>query len=88
LPSWIRLDLTLLEESDIPNVTVAVMPKTQPHVDRFDKVVKLVTGAGLLVHQERFWQALSKTINPSFQHRNSDAAYKCPRGISDCDSII
>ena len=51
------LDLTLLEKSDVPNVAVAVqvMPKTQPHVDRFDEVFKLVTDAGL-VHQERFWQ--------------------------------
>ena len=56
------LDLTLLEESDVPNVTVAVMPKTQKvsmatmetrlHVERFDEVFKLATDAGLVVHQE------------------------------------
>jgi len=56
------LDLTLLEESDVPNITVAVMPKTHKvsmvtmetrlHVERFDEVFKVATDAGLVVHQE------------------------------------
>ena len=56
------LDLTLLEENDVPNITVAVMPKTKKvsmvtmetrlHVERFDEVLKLATDAGLAVHQE------------------------------------
>ena len=92
------LDLTLLEESDVPNVTVAVMPKTQKvsmvtmetrlHVDRFDEVFKLVTDAGLVVHQEMKRailarsESLTKTTNPS-QHRTSDAAYNAQREMND-----
>ncbi|KAH9481534.1 Exosome complex component RRP41 [Psilocybe cubensis] len=56
------LDLTLLEENDVPNVTIAVMPKTQKvslvtmetrlHVDRFEEVFRLATEAGLVLHEE------------------------------------
>jgi exosome complex component RRP41 len=56
------LDLTLLEETDVPNVTVAVMPKRQKvsmvtmetrlHVERFEEVFKLASDAGLVVYQE------------------------------------
>jgi len=75
------LDLTLLEETDVPNVTVAVLPKTQRvsmvtmetrlHVERFDEVFKLSTEAGLVVHQEMKRailarsESLTKTTNPS-----------------------
>ena len=92
------LDLTLLEESDVPNVTVAVMPKTQKvsmvtmetrlHVDRFDEIFKLVTDAGLVVHEEMKRAilarsvALTKTTNPS-QYRTSDAAYNAQGEMND-----
>ena len=92
------LDLTLLEESDVPNVTVAVMPKTQKvsmvtmetrlHVDRFDEIFKLVTDAGLVVHEEMKRAilarsvALTKTTNPS-QYRTSDAAYNVQGEMND-----
>ena len=92
------LDLTLLEESDVPNVTVAVMPKTQKvsmvtmetrlHVDRFDEVFKLVTDAGSVVHQEMKRailarsESLTKTTNPS-QYRTSDAAYNAQGETND-----
>ncbi|KAF8150549.1 ribosomal protein S5 domain 2-type protein [Crassisporium funariophilum] len=63
------LDLTLLEENDVPNVTIAVMPKTQRismvtmetrlHVERFEEVFRLATDAGLVVHQE-----MKRAISP------------------------
>ncbi|RDB31045.1 Exosome complex component ski6 [Hypsizygus marmoreus] len=56
------LDLTLLEENDTPNVTVAVMPKTgkvtlvtmetRLHVDRFEKIFRLAGDAGKVIHGE------------------------------------
>ncbi|KAF8199489.1 ribosomal protein S5 domain 2-type protein [Pholiota molesta] len=56
------LDLTLLEENDVPNLTIAVMPKTQKvslvtmetrlHVDRFEEIFRLATEAGLAIHGE------------------------------------
>ncbi|KAG5651932.1 hypothetical protein H0H81_006914 [Sphagnurus paluster] len=56
------LDLTLLEENDIPHVTVAVMPKTAKvtlvtmetrlHVDRFEEIFRLAADAGKVVHAE------------------------------------
>lgn len=56
------LDLTTLEENDVPNMTLAMMPKTQKislvtmetrlHVDRFSEIVKLATEAGLAIHRE------------------------------------
>lgn len=56
------LDLTLLEENDVPNVTIAVMPKTKKvslvtmetrlHVDRFEEIFRLATDAGSVVHRE------------------------------------
>lgn len=56
------LDLTQLEESDIPNVTIAVLPKTRKvslvtmetrlHVDRFEEIFRLATDAGLVLHEE------------------------------------
>lgn len=56
------LDLTLLEENDIPNVTVAMMPKTgkvtlvtmetRLHVDRFEEIFRLACDAGKVIHRE------------------------------------
>jgi len=50
------LDLTLLEENDLPNVTVAMMPRTgkvtlvtmetRLHVDRFEEIFRLAFDAG------------------------------------------
>ncbi|KAF5326406.1 hypothetical protein D9611_000941 [Ephemerocybe angulata] len=56
------LDLSTLEENDIPHVTVAVMPKTKKvvlvtmetrlHVDRFEEILNLARDAGAILHQE------------------------------------
>ncbi|KAG7451013.1 uncharacterized protein BT62DRAFT_1071619 [Guyanagaster necrorhizus] len=56
------LDLTALEENDIPHVTVAVMPRTgkvtlitmetRLHVDRFEEIFKLACEAGKVIHGE------------------------------------
>ncbi|KAK0450031.1 exosome component 4 [Armillaria borealis] len=56
------LDLTTLEENDIPHVTVAVMPRTgkvtlttmetRLHVDRFEEIFKLACEAGKVIHGE------------------------------------
>ncbi|KAF5375635.1 hypothetical protein D9757_008555 [Collybiopsis confluens] len=56
------LDLTLLEENDLPNVTVAVMPRsgkvslvtmeTRLHVDRFEEIFRLAGEAGKIIHAE------------------------------------
>ncbi|THH14697.1 hypothetical protein EW146_g5673 [Bondarzewia mesenterica] len=56
------LDLTTLEESDLPHVTVAVMPRTgkvtlvsmetRLHVDRFGEVFGVACEAGKVVHRE------------------------------------
>lgn len=56
------LDLTTLEETDIPHLTVAVMPKTgnvtlvtmetRLHVDRFGDIFRLACEAGQVIHKE------------------------------------
>jgi exosome complex component RRP41 len=56
------LDLTQLEESDVPNLTIALLPKTRKvslvtmetrlHVDRFEEIFRLATDAGLVLHEE------------------------------------
>ncbi|KAF9554015.1 hypothetical protein CPC08DRAFT_767070 [Agrocybe pediades] len=56
------LDLTLIEESDVPNLTIAVMPKTQKvslvtmetrlHVDRYEEIFRLAIDAGSIIHEE------------------------------------
>ena len=56
------LDLTNLEENDIPHLTVAVMPKTRKvtlvtmetrlHVDRFGDIFRLACDAGQVLHKE------------------------------------
>lgn len=65
------LDLTLLEENDIPNVTVAVMPKTgkvtlvtmetRLHVDRFEEIFRLAADAGKVIHGEMKSAVQSRT---------------------------
>lgn len=56
------LDLTTLEENDLPHVTVAVMPRTKKvtlvtletrlHVDRFAEIFTLACEAGQTIHKE------------------------------------
>ncbi|KAI0249858.1 hypothetical protein BJV78DRAFT_1283662 [Lactifluus subvellereus] len=56
------LDLTALEETDLPHVTVASMPRsgrltlvsmeTRLHVDRFEEILKLAGEAGAVIHKE------------------------------------
>ncbi|KIM50906.1 hypothetical protein SCLCIDRAFT_742711 [Scleroderma citrinum Foug A] len=56
------LDLTTLEENDVPHVTVAVMPRservalvtmeTRLHVERFEEIFKLAVDAGKILHIE------------------------------------
>ena len=56
------LDLTTLEENDVPHLTVAVMPKsgkvtlvsmeTRLHVDRFGEMFKLACDAAKVIHGE------------------------------------
>lgn len=56
------LDLTTLEENDVPHLTVAIMPKTgkvtlvtmetRLHVDRFEEIFRLACDAGKVLHQE------------------------------------
>jgi exosome complex component RRP41 len=56
------LDLTTLEENDIPHVTVAMMPRTgkvtlvtmetRLHADRFEEIFRLAIDAGKVIHKE------------------------------------
>ncbi|EPQ54280.1 hypothetical protein GLOTRDRAFT_116838 [Gloeophyllum trabeum ATCC 11539] len=56
------LDLTTLEENDVPHVTVAVMPRTgkvtlvtmetRLHVDRFEDIFRVGCEAGKVIHKE------------------------------------
>jgi exosome complex component RRP41 len=56
------LDLTTLEENDIPHVTVAMMPRTgkvtlltmetRLHVDRFGEIFRLAVDGGTVIHKE------------------------------------
>lgn len=78
------LDLTLLEENDVPNLTVAVMPKTKKislvtmetrlHVDRFEEVFRLATEAGEVIHREMKAAVLrwSKGLIKSMGHGSQD----------------
>ncbi|KAF7312191.1 RNase-PH domain-containing protein [Mycena indigotica] len=55
------LDLTLLEENDMPHVTVAILPKTSKatlvtmetrlHVERFEEILRLAGEAGNILHR-------------------------------------
>lgn len=65
------LDLTLLEENDVPNVTVAMMPRTgkvtlvtmetRLHVDRFAEILELAKKAGNAIHKEMETAVMSRT---------------------------
>jgi len=56
------LDLTTLEENDLPHITVAVMPRTgrvtlvsmetRLHVDQFEEIFRLSGEAGNVIHKE------------------------------------
>ncbi|KAI0072160.1 hypothetical protein K474DRAFT_1651535 [Panus rudis PR-1116 ss-1] len=56
------LDLTTLEENDVPHVTVAVLPRTKKvtlvtmetrlHADRFEDIFRLACEAGDVIHKE------------------------------------
>jgi exosome complex component RRP41 len=56
------LDLTSLEETDVPSMTVAVMPKSgkvtlvalenRLHVDRFEETFRLACEAGKVLHKK------------------------------------
>ena len=56
------LDLTTLEENDIPHVTIAMMPRTDKvtlvtmetrlHSDRFEEIFRLAVDAGKVIHGE------------------------------------
>ncbi|KAI0297288.1 ribosomal protein S5 domain 2-type protein [Multifurca ochricompacta] len=56
------LDLTALEESDLPHMTVASMPRsgrltlvsmeTRLHIDRFEEILRLAGEAGAVIHKE------------------------------------
>ncbi|KAI0696534.1 ribosomal protein S5 domain 2-type protein [Cytidiella melzeri] len=86
------LDLTTLEENDIPHLTVAVMPKsgkvtlvtmeTRLHVDRFGDIFKLACEAGQVIHKE-----MKKAVKARTQ-RLVDAMDTAPRahgGYADRD---
>jgi len=56
------LDLTTLEENDVPHVTVAMMPRTgrvalvtmetRLQMERFEEIFRLAAEAGKVVHRE------------------------------------
>lgn len=56
------LDLTILEENDVPHLTVATMPRlakvtlasleTRLHADRFKEIFRLACDAGKVIHEE------------------------------------
>lgn len=65
------LDLTTLEENDVPHVTVATMPKTgkvalvtmetRLHVDRFEEIFRLAGEAGKVLHGEMKGAVMGRT---------------------------
>lgn len=60
--SFPLLDLNTLEENDMPNVTIAIMPKTRKvslvtmetrlHVDRFEELFRVAVDAGKVIQEE------------------------------------
>ena len=58
----VLLDLTTLEENDVPHLTVAIMPRTKKvtlvqletriHSDRFENIFRLACEAGDTLHRE------------------------------------
>ncbi|KAF9448626.1 exosome component 4 [Macrolepiota fuliginosa MF-IS2] len=65
------LDLTTLEENDVPHVTVAMMPKTgkvalvtmetRLHVERFEEIFRLAGEAGKVLHKEMKKAVMGRT---------------------------
>lgn len=82
------LDLTTLEENDLPHVTVALMPRTKKvtlvtmetrlHVDRFEEIFRLACDAAQTIHKEMKkavkarTAAIAGSIGPGVRH-GSDA---------------
>jgi exosome complex component RRP41 len=70
------LDLTTLEENDVPHITVAIMPKTgkvtlatmetRLHVDRFEEVFKLACEASEVLHKEMKAAVKDRTTTLAF----------------------
>ena len=66
------LDLTALEEGDVPHLTVAVMPRTRRvtlltmetrlHVDRFRELFELACEAGQTIHKEMRLAVKDRTV--------------------------
>lgn len=67
------IDLTTLEENDVPNLTTAVMPRTRKvtlvtletrlHADRFEDIFKLACDAGEVVHKEMRKAVMARTAS-------------------------
>jgi len=84
------LDLTLLEENDLPNVTVAVMPRsgkvtlvnmeTRLHVDRFEEIFRLAGEAGKVIHEE-----MKKAVKDRTEQL-VDAMQSIGRPLADADA--
>ncbi|KAH8117737.1 exosome component 4, partial [Phellopilus nigrolimitatus] len=65
------LDLTTLEENDMPHLTVGVLPRTDKvtlvtletrlHADRFEEVFRLACEAGNVVHKEMRRAVMTRT---------------------------
>ena len=67
------LDLTTLEENDVPHLTTAVMPRTSKvtlvtletrlHADRFEEIFKLACDAGEVIHKEMRVAIMARTAS-------------------------
>ncbi|KAG8907189.1 Exosome non-catalytic core component [Tulasnella sp. 403] len=65
------LDLTNVEESDLPNLTAAVLPRsgnitlltleTRIHVDRFEEMFRMAGAAGKVIHAEMLRAVQTRT---------------------------
>jgi exosome complex component RRP41 len=65
------LDLTQLEENDVPHLTAAFMPRTNKvtlvtmetklHADRFEEIFRLACEAGKVIHRQMRAAVMSKT---------------------------
>ncbi|KAL5526858.1 SKI6 [Sanghuangporus sanghuang] len=65
------LDLTALEENDVPYLTTAVMPRTgkvtlvtletRLHADRFEEIFRLACDAGKVIHKEMRQAVMART---------------------------
>jgi exosome complex component RRP41 len=89
------LDLTSLEESDLPHVTVAVLPKsgkitlasleTQLAVERFDEMLRLTGDAAKVIHIEMVGVVKART-DRIVRAMDSVQASGGARGIPDVDA--